>query len=410
MITFAHATLLEHCAGRYFARCMQDEDESIDKLLRHREHHWNEPFLIAARLLPPSAIPKLIKYLVDEYEHDSDGISEIRPEKSYELHERDLTLATHVLIELNLDQFPERTQKILARNLHDDRQTLIDRLIFPASDSGSLLSTEERIQRRVLLGKLGDLRIPVTLERWQQEIQRIREYDDSGYFCRIDPDSYVIGSTEHSIETPPHYVSIHPPQVCNSILYIARYPVTRSQWQHWLASQHSLSAGNAWVNDYPNQPMTAISWEQSCQFCEWLSEQLGILVRLPTEYEWEAAARGSEERRYPWGMEFLDNHAATMENRQQIGLDGPPPVGSFPLGAAPNGTLDMAGTVWEWTSSIWQSYPDHPTPFRSNANRVIRGGSWEDSAQHVRCSTRRSAHLQEAPANVGLRIVVEVPV
>jgi formylglycine-generating enzyme required for sulfatase activity len=123
-------------------------------------------------------------------------------------------------------------------------------------------------------------------------------------------------------------------------------------------------------------------------FCIWLSEQLGVTVRMPTEPEWEAAARGGDDRRYPWGDNWQDDCAATEEDQETRSVRHSVPVGSYPAGASPCGALDMAGNVWEWTASEWQSYPGAETPFMNDERRVLRGGSWADNRERVRCAAR----------------------
>ncbi len=121
-------------------------------------------------------------------------------------------------------------------------------------------------------------------------------------------------------EKPQHTVTIDYP------FWIARSPITNAQWQAWVAQggKPSYLAHDSNLN-HPNQPVVSVEWDWFNQFCTWLTEQTGDVlpagyaVQLPTEAEWEAAARGGDGRRYPWGDEWQDDHATTKENRKDLG-------------------------------------------------------------------------------------------
>jgi len=147
--------------------------------------------------------------------------------------------------------------------------------------------------------------------------------------------------------------------------------------------------------NHPSQPVVGVCWHEARAYCAWLSAQTGQAWRLPTEAEWESAARGSQvslnpfrrSRVYPWGNMFEATHCNTFESH----VRGTTPVGIFPDGETPDGIADMAGNVWEWTSSAYQRYRYDAKDGRENADlegvrRVLRGGSWSyirDSARDV---------------------------
>lgn len=180
----------------------------------------------------------------------------------------------------------------------------------------------------------------------------------------------------------------------------------------------------------PNQPVIGVSWFEARAYCAWLSLQLAgtpnpareprQVVRLPSEAEWEAAARGSSGRRYPWGPDFRLDFANTVEGR----VLKVSPVGSYPGGAAlDNGAMDMSGNVWEWTISLWGMeaeqpdfrYPYKPGDERENATagaealRIVRGGSWYFRHGCARCAYRDWGRPGSRNSNVGFRVVQGLP-
>ncbi|MFV9504016.1 MAG: NACHT domain-containing protein [Oscillochloridaceae bacterium umkhey_bin13] len=154
----------------------------------------------------------------------------------------------------------------------------------------------------------------------------------------------------------------------------------------------------------PNHPVVGISWYEATAFCVWLTSFLddGYTYCLPSEAEWEYAARDRQRRTYPWSNELPDGERANFDNR----YDGTSAVGCFPLGATPQGVLDLAGNIWEWTRSEFRDYPYNPNDGRENPAEPAkkrftqRGGSWALDPILLRAARRN--HFP--PVNLNLRL------
>jgi formylglycine-generating enzyme required for sulfatase activity len=159
-----------------------------------------------------------------------------------------------------------------------------------------------------------------------------------------------------------------------------------------------------------NCPVWEVTWEEAEAYCHWLSEITGRNFRLPSEAEWEKAARGTDAREFPWGNQFRFDRANTREAR----LGGPTPVGVFPDGVSPYGVLDMAGNVAEWTASEIAPYPGSPHResiaqeiAQYGRYRVVRSGCWREGRQFARCAARRRPVGPDAPL-IGFRVACDV--
>lgn len=142
-------------------------------------------------------------------------------------------------------------------------------------------------------------------------------------------------------------------------------------------------------------------------YCAWLGARTGDSFRLPTEAEWEAAARGEEGRRYAYGFEFDAARCNTFESH----IRRTTPLGVFPGGETGGGGLvDMTGNIWEWTSSLHKPYPYVETDGRENpltgdGRRVVRGGSWDSGQDLARAAYRAHGYPVGRRSGQGFRVV-----
>ena len=193
---------------------------------------------------------------------------------------------------------------------------------------------------------------------------------------------------------------------------IGRYPVTSAEFRTFVLS------GGAPARDYwdgttvdpwiQNQPVRGVTWEEAVGYCDWLADETGRPYRLPTEEEWEKAARGTDGRLFPWGESF----GLTRANVWEGGVASPTPVGVYPDGVSPYGVLDMVGNVAEWTASFLGTYPGSDGSDVISAQveefgryRVVRGGCWQDPAKSARCASRGNPAGYHTEA-IGFRIAL----
>jgi serine/threonine-protein kinase len=207
-------------------------------------------------------------------------------------------------------------------------------------------------------------------------------------------------------EKPPHQVTL-------DTFWIDRYEVSNAQYTRCVetgACQASRLADTTAYNG-AGYPVVGVSWGDAADYCEWVGG------RLPTEAEWEYAARGPEGYIYPWGdtfdgtrVNFCDTNcpATWKDESYDDGYEWTAPVGNYPSGASWVGAEDMAGNVSEWVNDWYDGYPGtyHSDRF-GTTYRVLRGGSSDKYEGHVRAATRGAYLPDSRNFNVGFRCVVE---
>ncbi len=171
-----------------------------------------------------------------------------------------------------------------------------------------------------------------------------------------------------------------------------------------------------------NHPVVGVSWNDANEYCKWLSVKTGLVFKLPTEAQWERAARGIYYRIYPWGNDPLSGKHANSGDKNSFvpwrnktlddGFKFTAPVGSFPAGMSPYGLMDMAGNVWEWcrdrySAGYYTQSPDkNPEGPTESAGRTLRGCSWYGDFKCLRCSQRDGLPASYSDYGLGFRIVL----
>jgi formylglycine-generating enzyme required for sulfatase activity/ABC-type dipeptide/oligopeptide/nickel transport system ATPase subunit len=269
-------------------------------------------------------------------------------------------------------------------------------------------SLEERFEAGEIVGALSDLRI------------------EADNMVLVKAGKFMRGSSEDDayLEEKPQR------EIYLDGFMIGKYPVTNKEFKEFIddygydgeefwskegwqwREENEISEPEYWHDrkwNAPNFPVVGISWFEAEAYANWLSERKGYRYRLPTEAEWEKAARGSDDFKYPWGEDF-DEYLC---NSDESGLYRASPVGIFPKGKSPYGCFDMAGNVGEWCSDWYNGnyYANSPDknpkgPF-CGAGRVIRGGSWFNPARYCRSAFRAHYDPRGRDNGLGFRILQE---
>jgi len=196
--------------------------------------------------------------------------------------------------------------------------------------------------------------------------------------------------------------------------YIDRLPVTNRLYAKFLdQTRPSPETAAAWIDlsatrprsrlrrqgegyqvlpGYEEHPVTGVSWHGAKAYADWAGK------RLPSEQEWEKAARGTDGRNWPWGNRWIDEQC-NVDRR----VGNTTPVGAYGNSPSPCGCFDMAGNVWQWTRSIISHAPGEAD------DRVIRGGCWRNTSTNARCASRGSWRMTHRDDHIGFRCVIDAP-
>lgn len=279
----------------------------------------------------------------------------------------------------------------------------------PARPGGEAKENEERISFAAVVSK------PVVASSSNKTAQGFPPFGSSvgASMLFVPGGEFTMGS--EALEAGPNERPTM--KVTLSRYYMSRFPVTNAEYEQFdPAHARKRAPGTS-----DRHPAVYVSSLEAMKFCQWLSTRERKKYRLPTEAEWEFAARGNDGRRYPWGNNdgrgdlgnFADKNTVFAWSDRAIS-DGYPessPVGAFPLGLSPFGMEDMAGNVWEWCLDYFEMYRGtprvNPRGATSGAKRVYRGGSWKSRFNSLRTTARGSNAPNYSCNDLGFRIVCE---
>ncbi len=244
----------------------------------------------------------------------------------------------------------------------------------------------------------------------------------------ITAGKFTMGHPTHPDASPQYSIDL-------GAFKIGKYPVTNAEYAEFITAggyqnqSYWTAIGWRWLEprriaepgfwsdpqfNAARQPVVGVSWYEAIAYCNWLSEKYSRRFRLPSEAEWEKAARGANNAWvYPWGDRLEKNRANTAE----LGLGRTTPVDAFPNGSSPYGVCDLAGNVFEWTLSKWgknwqemeYAYPyradDGREEIEGSAARVMRGGSWFNPAIEAQVWYRARYLAGSRGSNIGFRVI-----
>ena len=440
--TFPHRTFQEYLAACHLTDT--DFPETVAALARQEPNRWREVALLAgakASRGTASAIWQLVDALCYRAVAGRGAAEDLWG----------AVLAGQALAETaNLAQVSERNQEKVARV----KGWLVKVL------AGDALPAVERAAAGVSLAALGDSRPGVGL--------RADGLPDIAW-CHIPAGPFLMGSNkesdsqafgdeqpQHSVILPGYLISRYPVTNVQFAAFVAGGGYARADywpeaaaagfWQpgqvqdvrYYLDDDQKVQKEVRGWRDRPldfgepynlaNHPVVGVSWYEAVAYCRWLGEQVAgsgqaaawreqwaglgpeIEVRLPSEAEWEKAARGSDGRRYPWGNDPDPNRA----NYDDTGIGTTSAVGCFPGGESPYGVAEMSGNVWEWCATKWEdnyyNYKDNSVIDTSNNPRVLRGGSFVGTEWGALCAFHLHNHPDLRNNNNGFRVVWGSPI
>lgn len=401
--TFPHRTFQEYLAGAHLS-AQPDFAQQAAHLVTEGAF-WREVVLLA--------VGRLV-YLNGDTAKPLALVAELCPARHKQSRAalRQVWLAGEVLLEMGHNRVRDSA---LGRELDERLRPRLVKLL-----RSKRLRPVERAAAGNTLARLGD-------PRFRADAWHLPDEPLLG-FVEIPGGAFEMGSDKkHDAmafdeEEPQHSVTL--PRY-----YIARYPVTVAQFQAFVHDSGHTPEDADSLRGLPNHPVVNVSWHEALAYCAWLIEQLrtwdgtpeplatllrneGWRVTLPSEAEWEKAARGADGRRYPWGNDPDPNRA----NYDDTGINATSAVGCFPGGASPYGVEELSGNIWEWTRSLWEKYP-YPTTRQEQTQRenlqasddkrrVLRGGAFWGDPQYVRCAYRDRNHPSARYWLIGFRVVV----
>jgi len=427
VFTFPHRTFQEYLAGACLSAQADFAQQAVG--LVEAGAFWREVILLA--------VGRLV-YLSGDVARPLALVAELCPTESAddELTWRKAWLAGDVLVEMGLNRVRDSA---LGRDLAERSRYRLAALVRLGR-----LRPPERAGSGRALAHLGDPRPGVGVDP-ETNLPDI-------VWCEVPAGPFVMGTRKEDIPAlveklggEAEWYEWETPQQEETLpaFYISRYPITNEQFTAFVEAGgyqergYWTEAGWTWKQgqdrtgptDYgtpfnlPTHPVVGVTWYEALAFCRWLAERLSrgnsidgnlksaignreFVVRLPTEAEWEKAARGPDGRIYPWGNEPDPDRA----NYYDTGIGATSAAGCFPAGASPYGVLDMSGNVWEWCQTKWRGNYEKPADEspEGTAARVVRGGAFVNAQWLVRCAFRLRGYPDGRDYARGFRVVLVV--
>ncbi len=401
---FSHLTFQEHLA----ARAIADRDDNVAyTLARLGDSWWREVALLEAGYLSTQGKRRATELIRAIMEHQRE------PEPYH-----NLVLAAEAMRDVG----QARTEGDLASEIQARLQKIFETPLSKGDRGALTAQVQRRAAAAEALGKIESGGYGAQPAFWTLP------YGEP-VWMEIPAGEFWMGGEQHAGEKPLHKVHL-------DRYWIAKVPITNAQYRLFMeATQHHTP--DHWENGkiprgLESHPVVNITWYDAIAYCRWLTEKMqevgckirvwrerGIeelalfptscIVRLPSEAEWEKAARGAMgKREHPWGDTWQEGHCNSIE----LGVNGTTPVGIFPEGASPYNCLDMVGNVWEWTRSIYREYSYRADDGRENLEaadndaRVLRGGAFSNNRYLARCAYRYGNHPNYWYRNYGFRVCV----
>ncbi len=379
MYGFAHLTFQEYLA----ARALADRKDSLDFTLKHLpDAWWREVILLQAGYLSTQGkrrVSELIGILMNA-----------DPKTEPEPHHH-LLLAAECLFDVG----PARVEGDL---LGEARKRLKKQADAPF----------KKDDKPTLLSKLAAMNALARIESGKIISQFWKPPYGEPEWITIPEGEFWMGGEGQYDGKPVHKVFLPEYQ-------IARVPVTNAQYAIYVQDAKAKTPehwrGGSVPPGLENHPVANVSWDEAMAYCRWLGEKIENPVSLPSEAEWEKAARGDQDKRaYPWGDDWRELHC----NSSELGLNDTTTVGLFLNGVSPYGLLDMSGNVWEWTRTIWDDKSKYPYKSddgredlsQKDARRVLRGGAFSHDEDLARCAYRDWFGPLNWYMHLGFRVVI----
>jgi formylglycine-generating enzyme required for sulfatase activity/energy-coupling factor transporter ATP-binding protein EcfA2 len=412
---FAHRTFQEYLAAKHLVevKCAKDYRPMRDLFIRQPEL-WRAPCLLVGDVLRDTGATghacDQLWTLVDVLLAEDAPEAPLPPDDP---HWWPIWLAAAIVQEQQLYAQTDRRNRAV-------RDALVCWLVKLVETAGAL-PPQQRAHCGQVLGLLGDIRAGVGLRKDGSKVG----LPDIEWGDLIPPGTYPIGGDEDA------YQALSARSVELTYGYrLAKYPVTNAQFAAFVKDQDAgynareywTDAGWEWKGDrrapdvsegnfsLPNHPRVYVTWYEAMAFCGWLSARyralglidVGEVIGLPTEVEWELGARGEEGRVYPYG----DTFDPLKGNVWDTGIGETSAVGIFPDGVGPYGVFDQSGNVWEWCLTEFATGKEGSNDQKGTAARVLRGGAWPSNGGNARAGARAGYYPGNAYGDLGFRVVL----